>query len=558
MIVAPHPLRQGHAYLGPQSHNHKEVNMKLSTRVWILIAAAMLGMVIIATISLFALRQTMMHERETQLATLVELAHASLQTIHEREKKGELNQEEAQKLAVQTVSSFRKGDKYFWARGFSDDVNRIHPDAKRVGVMDKNGKETGDVYRNAMKGKEIGFVLGEGSRPGVTGKVAKLYAVSKFEPWDWIVGYGAYVDDINQTFWSRAGYLLLIGVFLIAGLAVLALRLSRTILGQLGGEPQYASEIALGIAGGNLSRRIAVSGENQSLLGSMNTMQEGLRGMVGRFNQASSMLATSANELTNQMGQVSRGAKMTSEATASTAAAVEEMTVSIDHISANARETEANSRSAADLATRGEHLANEAAGEIRRISTDISSAADLIRSLVDRSREIDSMSGVIKEIADQTNLLALNAAIEAARAGEQGRGFAVVADEVRKLAERTSGATQDITRTIRAVQNDTDLAAASMDEVRNQVGVGVELAEKAAAALREIKVGANSTLEKTREVANAAQEQSQASNSIAVNIERIAQMVEDADTAVQSADAQVRQLDDLAKLLNQEAASFKL
>ena len=129
---------------------------------------------------------------------------------------------------------------------------------------------------------------------------------------------------------------------------------------------------------------------------------------------------------------------------------------------------------------------------------------------------------------------------------------------MRKLAERTSGATQDITRTINAVQGDTDAAATRMDGVRDQVILGVDLVEKAAQALREINDSTRATLEKTRDVAYAAQEQSQVSNSIAGNVERIAQMVDEADSSVQAANAQVRQLDELAKELNGAAAKFRL
>ena len=234
------------------------------------------------------------------------------------------------------------------------------------------------------------------------------------------------------------------------------------------------------------------------------------------------------------------------------------MTVSIDSISTSARETESNSQQAFDLANRGEGLVTEAAGEIQNIASEMEEAATVVRSLVARSREIDSMSAVIREIAEQTNLLALNAAIEAARAGEQGRGFAVVADEVRKLAERTAVATKDITQTIHAIQRDTDTAATRMDGVRTLVERGVTLSEQAAEALREISGGAQATLEKTREVALASKEQSQASNSIAGNIERIAQMVDASDAAVRAALAQVRELDQLASELHDSAASFKL
>lgn len=234
------------------------------------------------------------------------------------------------------------------------------------------------------------------------------------------------------------------------------------------------------------------------------------------------------------------------------------MTVSINHISDSARETEFNSQNAARLAGDGEKLARDAATEIQRISSDISATSELIRGLVERSHEIDGMSAEIKDIADQTNLLALNAAIEAARAEEQGRGFAVVADEVRKLAERTRGATEDITQTIRAVQDDTNTAAERMGGVRSQIVRGVELAEKAAQALFDINKGAHATLEKTRDVANASLEQSQASNNIANNVEQIAQMVEEAEASVQAAHAQVQQLDQLARELHQAAGKFRL
>ena len=540
--------------------NSLAIKLNMKTRVWILIAVAMISIVLVATVSLFTLRTTMMTERKEQLSTLVELVHASVERAYEKERSGTLSRAEAQREAKQGIAALHKDDRYFFVRDFETDVNLVHPNPKRVDIMDSDAKAKGDEYREALaqSPRSVGYVMSKGTRPNTTGSVPKLYAVIKFDSWNWIIGYGAYVDDINTTFQERALTYLLSGGGLIILFAVFALRMARMILGQLGGEPHYAADIAMSISAGDLSRPIAVAGRKESLLGSMCSMQEGLRGMVTRFNQAATQLAQSAGTLAEQMKRISGGSHMTSEATSSTAAAVEQMTVSSDHISAIANETESNSQKASELATDGEKLAVEAADEVRRIADEIAGAAELIRSLVVRSHEIDSMSAVIKEIADQTNLLALNAAIEAARAGEQGRGFAVVADEVRKLAERTSGATQDITQTIRAVQADTDLAAKRMDQVRGQVGTGVELVEKAAAALREINVGACETLGKARDVANAAMEQSQASNSIAANIERIARMVEEADAAVQSAHSQVQQLNDLAGELHHEAASFKL
>ena len=532
-----------------------------------IVAAALVGMLVMAMLGLYQLRQSMLDERKAQISLLLDYADSQMKYFHALETSGKLSKELAQQRVKEAITAQRRGDDYLFVRSLSDDVMLVHPNPSRIGKVDPgtklpDGRPSSQAYKEALAASKDGkaYLTINTVRPGAADKTLypKLNGVVKFEPWGWMAGTGFFVDDIDREFWNDAIKMLIIGGLLISVVTLLAMRTMHNILSQLGGEPSYAAGIAQSIAGGDLSRPIETTGQTDSLLGSMRVMREGLHTMVEHFNTASSTLAGASQKLTDETEQISRSSQMTSEATASTAAAIEEMTVSINHISDSARETEQNSRQAADLAVQGEKLASDAATEIRHISSDISAAAELIRGLVDRSREIDGMSTVIKDIADQTNLLALNAAIEAARAGEQGRGFAVVADEVRKLAERTSGATQDITRTIRAVQTDTDVAAARMDGVRDQVALGVDLAEKAAQSLRDINDGARATLEKTREVADAAQEQSQASNSIAENIERIAQMVERSDASVQSAHEQVRQLDELARNLNQTAAKFKL
>ena len=541
--------------------------MKLRTRILVIVCASLIGMFIIASYGLIQLRKVMYEERKSQIVQLLDAAEAQLKYFHALEAAGKMSREEAQTRAKESIYAQRTANNYFIVRNVADNMLLIHGNLSRVGKIDPGGKTTDgrqvmDVYKEEIKknpnGK--GFVMLEAVRPGSEDKsmYKKLNGASIFEPWGWLIAIGFFVDDIDRVFWNDAIKMLAIGGLLIAVVAVLALRTMRSILSQLGGEPTYASAIAREIAEGDLSRPIEAQGSENSLLGSMRIMRSGLHDIVARFNQASTTLAGASQQLTEETARISSGSQKTSEATASTAAAIEEMTVSINHISDNARDTARNSKQAADLASQGEQMVREAAQEIHRISSDIGAAANLILSLVERSKEIDGMSAVIKEIADQTNLLALNAAIEAARAGEQGRGFAVVADEVRKLAERTSRATEDIARTIRAVQSDTNAAAACMDGVRGQVQHGVDLAENAAQTLRKIADGAHATLEKTRDVADAAQEQSQASNSIAINVEQIAQMVEEAEGSVRAAHAQVEQLDQLAHELHLAASKFRL
>ncbi len=541
--------------------------MKLRTRILIMIAAALFGILVLIGHDLFKFRQVLYQEREAQISQMLDAANAQLAYFHKLETAGKMSHAEAQARAKESITAQKTADNYFIVRALADNMLLVHGNAARVGKIDAGGKTTEgrpvmEVYQEEIKKSKDGkgYVLLEAVRPGSEDKTLykKLNGASIFAPWGWMVAIGFFVDDIDRAFWREAVNLLLIGASMLAMVGILAIRTMRSILKQLGGEPSYAVEISHAIAKGDLSLAIDSRSSEASLLGSMKGMQSGLRSMVTRFSQASSTLVSASQELNEEISRIGTGSHRTSGATASAAAAIEEMTVSINHISDNARETEHNSRQAAELATKGEKLAREAAQEIHRISEDVGATAAMIRGLVERSHEIDSMSAVIKEIADQTNLLALNAAIEAARAGEQGRGFAVVADEVRKLAERTGKATEDITHTIRGVQSDTDGAAARMESVRHQVSLGVDLAEKAAQALREINEGAQATLEKTHDVANAAQEQSQASNAIANNVEQIAQMVEAAEASVHAAQTHVSQLDALAKDLRQAATEFRL
>jgi methyl-accepting chemotaxis protein len=246
------------------------------------------------------------------------------------------------------------------------------------------------------------------------------------------------------------------------------------------------------------------------------------------------------------------------EVAGSTAAAIEQMAVSIAHVSENTDEARGNSQRTAEIAQRGEEFARDASDGIAQISETVSRAAKQIQVLRDRSGEIGEIADVIREISDQTNLLALNAAIEAARAGEQGRGFAVVADEVRKLAERTGAATTQIAQVIVSVKTETESAVASIERIVPKVESGAQRSKQAAEALRAIREGAGDTLLRLEDVVASMKELSSASNSVATNMQEVAEMAERSSSEIRSSTESTEKLKHSAEALEHLTAGFQV
>ncbi|GGP24629.1 methyl-accepting chemotaxis protein [Silvimonas amylolytica] len=538
--------------------------MKLSTRLGLIVASAILGLIVVAFVALHTLHANMLADRRDEIQTVLSLARHQVAYYQSLEQSGKLDHKTAQDQAIAALSGLRDGKNYLWART-TDALGLVHPNPAVIGKVDwgakvASGRSNFEEYLFRLRDTDYAFFDDMTKRPGTDVLVPKINGVTRIDGWNWLVGFGVFVDDIEHAYWQLVWHFVLIGVLGLLVVSALAFVMSRHIYRQLGGEPDYAAQVARAIAAGDLTRSLGQFSRSRpdSLLGSMATMQQSLRGMIEGIQQGAQALAQAAGNLTNQIEQIRNASRQSSDATASTAAAIEQMSVSIDQISHSARETEKNSTRTTVLAGEGEELVGKVSMEINGLLTEVNAASDLIAGLVERSREIGGVSGEIKEIADQTNLLALNAAIEAARAGEHGRGFAVVADEVRKLAERTSQATGRIGQMVDAIRTDTDEVVNSMHAVTPRVSGSVHMAGEAAHALQAISADANANLERVRDVANAASEQSMASNSVAVNVERISQMVEGSAASVQIATQNVQELQQLATGLRQSVSRFQL
>jgi PAS domain S-box-containing protein len=283
-----------------------------------------------------------------------------------------------------------------------------------------------------------------------------------------------------------------------------------------------------------------------------------LGSIIDHITSVSDHIDERARHLTESMSNVEHSSQAQSEAAGKMASAVEEMSSSIQLVSENAKEVRSISENSKLLANHGKDVVQHVVSDMSSITDAVVNTAKTIQALGTKSDQIQNIVKSIKEIADQTNLLALNAAIEAARAGEQGRGFAVVADEVRKLAENTAKSTQEIARMTEEIRESTGLAVAEVESTVARVRSGAELARKAGENIVEINEGASRVLSGVEDISSSMQEQSQASREIADNVEKVAQMSEMTSAAVNDVAITVQKLEQLAETLEETVGHFRV
>ena len=310
---------------------------------------------------------------------------------------------------------------------------------------------------------------------------------------------------------------------------------------------------------GDLSRRVAVSpGQVGEVEAVFNELIGSFQGIVGKVIFDAQRVHEAADLLSGHAGRVAEGSSSQQGAAESMVVAIEQMTTGVNAVAEHASQTATNAQVARELSVKGAEVVTSASREIEQIARSVEDSAKVISALGERSEAISGIVKVIREIADQTNLLALNAAIEAARAGEQGRGFAVVADEVRKLAERTSSATSEIGTMIAAIQAETRSAIASIDAGSSQAHAGAELAQKAAGSLQQINDGARQTMEKVDAIAAAINAHSREADQIVGHVRQIMDMVGRNSAGARETLDEATSLSGLAVNLKEISRVFKL
>ncbi len=407
--------------------------------------------------------------------------------------------------------------------------------------LSKSGKKTEafDIYRNeGKKNCELAAVI-----------VDKLTKINKKEASEQI--------KIAETVFhsSRITNYIILGIAILAGMilaTVSALSITRPIA--------RAVVAADKIGQGDLTVQISSDCQDETgiLLRSMGHMVANLKAMTTQLIDISSTIASASMQLRSTSEQIATGAEEVAMQTNSVATASGEMTSTSESIAHNCISAAETSRQTAAHAASGSTIVNDAISGMKVIADRVRQTSKTVEALGSRSDQIGDIIKTIEDIADQTNLLALNAAIEAARAGEQGRGFAVVADEVRALAERTTRATHEIGKMIKAIQHDTGDAVAAMEEGVREVEKGAEASNKSGEALAEILLGINDVSEQISMIATAAQQQTATTSDVSSNITQITDVIQQTARGAEETSGAAAQLASQAEQLQAIVRKYRI
>lgn len=530
-----------------------------------LLSFALFGLMIaVILLSLNNSYSELVGERKKQIQNEVQTAATLIQGYVKLAQDGKLTQEQAQAQAKQAVSAMRFGaNGYFF-------ITDMHPTMIMNPVMPSlDGKDLSDLKDptgkliivemvNVVQQQNAGFVSYLWPLPGTKTPVTKIGYVQGIPDWNWIVGSGVYMVQVDKVFHDQLVYYGLVALVVLCIALVLAAWLGRSVTRPISAVTRRMSEIAEGDA--DLTQRLddTRSDEIGELAGAFNRFVGRMQRLIGEVAGSTAQVAAAAEELSATSEDTRGHVEQQRGETEHAATAINEMSATVRDVATNASDASQAARLADGEARQGREVVGAAVKAIDALAVEVEKAAEVIKGVEGHSEQIGSVLEVISGISEQTNLLALNAAIEAARAGEQGRGFAVVADEVRTLASRTQDSTEEIRSMIDRLRGGAKDAVAVMESSRELAKSGVEHARKADDSLKAITQSVAQINDMNALIATAAEEQTAVAEEISRNVTSINSSTQHTATGAQQAATASDELARLATQLQQVVGQFKV
>ncbi|SPZ11805.1 putative methyl-accepting chemotaxis transducer [Pseudomonas luteola] len=532
-------------------------------RLWLILTVAALMLLAFGALTLRASYEHLYQGKAEKTQHVVETALGVFTHFQALEAGGTLSREAAQRSALAVLKALRYGrNDYLW-------VNDLQP---RMVMHPMNPKLDGQdlsTYKDP-DGKALfnemvvvaknggGVVAYRWPKPGASEPVPKVSYVKQFEPWGWVLGTGVYLDDLQAEFraqvWQTAG----VGAVIVLLMGVLIFLIQRSITRPLTSTVKAMASIASGEA--DLTHRLDTSGRDElsELDRHFNRFSEHLGELIRQLLTAAHSLDRHSGELGAIAAQSQRHSDTQTQQMDMLATAINEVTHAIQDVARHAEQASGEVQSAERRADQGQVSIQTSLHQTEGLSDTILQAAKVIESLAQESTQIGTVLDVIRSIADQTNLLALNAAIEAARAGEQGRGFAVVADEVRLLAQRTQKSTQEIHAMIERLQANSGAAVRVIQESRQASQHTIEQASQASDSLEQINQTLRNLATVNASIASATLQQSHVVEEINQSVVQVAGLAQiNATASVQTSQAS-QQLRGIADQLGHLLGQFKV